>query len=103
MWDDAQLLDADPKRRKLLAAPLRVDDDAVEPVEEHSPQPSPRRRSPGDDVVGAEDRRASRSKEPAVGLDGAEPLDVEDIRPEEVQPRHSERVLERLDRQSQTR
>ena len=77
--DDAELLGGEAEVDELPSPALRVHDDPVEALEERSPQCRLRQRSPGDDVVGGEDGRASRSEEPAVGLGRAEPLDVDQV------------------------
>ena len=49
---------------------------------------------------GEDDGRA-RAEEPAVGLRGAEPLHMHDVRLQRGEPSHPERMLERLHREPQ--
>jgi hypothetical protein len=96
MRDDAQPRLGDAELRERVAAALGVHDHAVAAVEERLPEVGLRGRAPRDDVVRGEDDGRARPKEPAVCLRRAEPLHVQNVRPERGEARHAEGVLEGL-------
>ena len=81
---------------ELPAPALRVDDHALEAIEERLPHRRLRQRAARDDVVCGEDSGAARPEEPAIQLRRAEPLHVQHIRLREPEARHAERMLERF-------
>ena len=97
--DDAEVLVRHAERRQRVASPLRVDDDPITAREERPPEARSGRCPARDDVVGREDDRRARSKEPAVGLGRAEPLQVQHVRLVRRELDHPEGVLQRFHRE----
>ena len=103
MPDHADLVGRETEVDELPAPALRVDDHALEAIEERLPHRRLGQRAARDDVVRGEDGGAARPEEPAIQLRRAEPLQVQHIRLREPEARHAERMLERLHGETQPR
>ncbi len=99
--DHADLLGRETEVDELPAPALRVDDHALEAIEERPPHRRLGQRAARDDVVCGEDSGAARPEEPAIQLRRAEPLQVQHIRLREPEARHAEWMLERLHGETQ--
>jgi hypothetical protein len=101
--DDAQLVLGDPEGGQRVATPFAVHDDALEAVEDPTPEALLGRRAPRQQVVRGEDERRVVPQQPRVELRRGYPLQVHDVGGDASEPSQPQRVLEHLQGQAQSR
>ena len=99
--DDTELSDWYAEVRERPPPAFGVDDDPLEAAERAPPEGRLVRRPPWQQVVCCQHQGRAMAKQPGVDFRCREPLHMDDVGADGGQPRETERVLERLHRQSE--